>query len=145
SKFLVRKEYLLAMEAFDVGYETGSVIIGQPGIGKTYFLIYALIERLLQGKPVAFQLDRHRYALFAEAEVTLHDAARSRTPLWRSDLWALSDSNEITILPADAFQSTADIRIFQATSPAFKRWKGWSKQRNVGRFVMDVWSIEETA
>jgi len=32
------------------------LILGQPDIGKTWFLIYVLIRRLLEGKPNIFQL-----------------------------------------------------------------------------------------
>jgi hypothetical protein len=32
-----------------------SLILGQPGIGKTWFLSYALVRRLLEGKPTIFQ------------------------------------------------------------------------------------------
>ena len=32
-----------------------TLILGQPGIGKTWFLSYALVRRLLEGKPTIFQ------------------------------------------------------------------------------------------
>jgi hypothetical protein len=32
------------------------LILGQPGIGKTWFLSYVLVRRLLEGKPIIFQV-----------------------------------------------------------------------------------------
>ncbi|KAF9228951.1 hypothetical protein BS17DRAFT_215610 [Gyrodon lividus] len=146
SKFLVRKEYHFAMEIFEEGgqYPLGAYVVGQPGIGKTYFLAYALIERLRKKHPVAFELDQNRYALFTGADVTIH-SSHSRTPLEKSDLWALSDSNQFSIIPAWAFQMTPGVRVFQATSPNSSRWKEWSKQHGAEPYIMDVWSTEETA
>jgi len=36
-----------------------SLILGQPGIGKTWFLSYVLVRRLLEGKPTIFQVANH--------------------------------------------------------------------------------------
>jgi hypothetical protein len=33
-----------------------SLILGQPGIGKTWFLTYVLVQRLFEGKPTIFQV-----------------------------------------------------------------------------------------
>ncbi|KAF9219036.1 hypothetical protein BS17DRAFT_790224 [Gyrodon lividus] len=144
-KLLVRTEYNLAMEAFEEDYQTGAYIIGQPGIGKSYFLLYALIERLRKRQPVAFQFHPNTYAFFMETSVTLHSEG-STSPLDDSDLsiWALSDSNADITIPAYAFR-TAGVRVFQATSPNARRWKEWTKQASVEPYVMDFWSVEETA
>jgi len=36
------------------------LILGQPGIGKTWFLSYVLVRRLLEGKPTIFQVGKNR-------------------------------------------------------------------------------------
>ncbi|KAG6377449.1 hypothetical protein JVT61DRAFT_15254 [Boletus reticuloceps] len=60
-------------------------------------------------------------------------------------IWAFSDSNADVDIPAFAFRNTPDVKVFQTTSPNLKRWKEWTKQTMITRYIMDVWSSEEIA
>ncbi|KAH7886431.1 hypothetical protein F5I97DRAFT_1928284 [Phlebopus sp. FC_14] len=143
-KILVRTEYREALQALEEEqvYRKGAYVVGQPGIGKTYFLIYLLVERLREHKAVAFQLSSCPfYVLFTE-NVTVHSIQHSK-PLRHSDVWGLSDSNSLIMTPAPAFLDLPNVRVVQATSPNRNRWKEWSKQYGAGRYVMKVWSIDE--
>ncbi|KAF8137496.1 hypothetical protein EV363DRAFT_1395034 [Boletus edulis] len=145
ARFLVREEYRLAFKAFeeDALYSGGACVMGQPGIGKSCFIAYAVIERLRNKQPVAVQIHDESYALFSEAGVSLH-SSRDQEPL-RTDqgIWAFSDSNADVDIPAFAFRNTPDVKVFQTTSPKIRRWKEWTKQNMITRYIMDVWSSEE--
>ncbi|KAF9242008.1 hypothetical protein BU15DRAFT_44449 [Melanogaster broomeanus] len=140
---IVREEYTLAMKALEgEQYQRGAVVIGQPGIGKTFFLIYALVERLRKELPTAFQFDPDVYLLFTENGVTSHPTNDDEPLALWDEIWALSDSNDMTINPAGAFRSL-NIRVIQATSPDAKRWKEWRKQYKARVYIMDNWTREE--
>ncbi|KAH0832415.1 hypothetical protein J3R83DRAFT_13455 [Lanmaoa asiatica] len=146
-------------------YERGAYVIGQPGIGKktfsgsrtsvvayfvlagkTYFLVYVLIERLREHKPVAFEPlhGRSFYALFTDTVVfhSFDDPMPLHHANHTGDAWALTDSNATVTIPAGVFQRTR-MRIIQTTSPRAHRWKEWSKQYGAERCVMNVWSKKE--
>ncbi|KAH7885728.1 hypothetical protein F5I97DRAFT_1144127 [Phlebopus sp. FC_14] len=126
-------------------YTEGACVIGQPGIGKTAFLIYALVERLRARIPVAFQYYPDTYLLFTEDNVAAYteDDIGPLRPL--PGVWALSDSNQANFLPFSAATMFPMVRVFQATSPATRRWKEWTKQSNIDLYIMDVWRSEELA
>ncbi|KAF9234972.1 hypothetical protein BU15DRAFT_51971 [Melanogaster broomeanus] len=141
---IVRGEYTLAMKAFEEAqYHKGAVVLGQPGIGKTIFLIYALVERLRRKQPTAFQFEPDMYILFTENGVTTHSANDDEPLTLWNGIWALSDSNNKTIDPAVAFLGLLGVRTIQATSPDSKRWKEWKKQYRAGLYIMDNWTLEE--
>ncbi|KAF8438088.1 hypothetical protein L210DRAFT_2305345 [Boletus edulis BED1] len=145
ARFLVREEYRLAFKAFeeDALYSGGACVMGQPGIGKSCFIAYAVIERLRNKQPVAVQIHDESYALFSEAGVSLH-SSRDQEPLRTNQgIWAFSDSNADVDIPAFAFRNTPDVKVFQTTSPKIRRWKEWTKQSMITRYIMDVWSSEE--
>jgi hypothetical protein len=81
-----------------------TLIVGQPGIGKTCFLTYVLVRRLLEGKPTIFQFaDRFPSAVnFAEATHYLinrngvrHMATPSLSELADPEIWVLADQKPI--------------------------------------------------
>ncbi|KAF9230645.1 hypothetical protein BU15DRAFT_83374 [Melanogaster broomeanus] len=127
---IVRNEYRLAMETLEgEDYQGGAVVVGQPGIGKTFFLVYALVERLRKEQPTAFQFDPDMYFLFTENGITAHPTNDAQPlKLLPGTIWALSDSNEETIQLARAFLCARNARVIQATSPNAERWKEWRKQ-----------------
>ncbi|KAF9231135.1 hypothetical protein BU15DRAFT_82778 [Melanogaster broomeanus] len=146
SRFMVvREEYRLAMKALEEAeiYRKGAAVLGQPGIGKTYFLIYALVERLRKERPTAFQSHPQTYFLFTEKGVTTHSTDDAEPlKLWHG-IWALSDSNLVTISPAVVFLEAPSVCTIQATSPDAKHWKEWTKQYKAHRYIMDNWTSEE--
>ncbi|KAF9242372.1 hypothetical protein BU15DRAFT_60492 [Melanogaster broomeanus] len=145
SKFMiVREEYMLAMKALEEApYQHGAAVLGQAGIGKTFFLIYALVERLRKKQPTAFQYFHCKYFLFTQNGVTTHSTCDDEPLRSWHGIWALSDSSDATIQPACAFLGVLGVRTIQATYPDFERWKEWTKQHQAGLYIMDNWTLEE--
>ncbi|KAF8552965.1 hypothetical protein OG21DRAFT_1485803 [Imleria badia] len=146
AKILVREEYRIALHELETNdtYRYGAYITGQPGIGKTLFLAYALVARLGQQRTVAWQdtTGRQFYVLFRDT-ATFYSLA-DPTPLYDyGPLWALSDSNAGVQSPAPIFYSPDDVRTIQTTSPKQSNWKAWSKYAGAVCYVMDIWSEEE--
>ncbi|KAF8330992.1 hypothetical protein F5887DRAFT_895307, partial [Amanita rubescens] len=148
---LVRDEYVLAYEDIlkDIAEKkkwelqrrrrSATLVTGQPGIGKTLFLFYVLARRLHERSPVAFQIDRHKYALFSQHGVTLHSTTYSFVP---EGTWALSDSNTSRRCLCTAFQHPF-FHVIHTSSPTSSHWKGWVKELGARRYIMDVWSSRE--
>ncbi|KAF8552079.1 hypothetical protein OG21DRAFT_1486476 [Imleria badia] len=149
TRFLVREEYRHALQTFekDDTYNGGACIMGQPGIGKSCFIAYAVIEWLRKKQPVAVQILPENcdesYALFSEDGVSLHPAHAHEPLRKHPGIWTFSDSNADVNIPAIAFRTTPNVKVFQTTSPKVSRWKEWTKQNMITRYIMDVWSTEE--
>ncbi|KAF8133018.1 hypothetical protein EV363DRAFT_83965 [Boletus edulis] len=154
SKILVRDEYRTALQELQTDpYARGAYVTGQPGIGKTLFLVYLLVELLGQCRKVLVHDTRGQfYAIFAENTVNFH-LLTDETPLDSDDddpesdrrIWALSDSSAGVRSPPIGFWSFEDrhIRTIQATSLRKDRWHEWSKQATAKCYVMDVWTEQE--
>src|ERR1700728_4000338 len=80
--------------------------------GKTYFLLFVLLQRLSEGLPTAVQYDKDTFILFTDQGPTDHlDIDDSYLP---TGTWALSDSNPGSVEPCTAFQrSRADVFVVQ--------------------------------
>ena len=112
-------------------------------IGKTLFLLYVLARRLHQRKPVAFQIDGKKYALFRPDGVTLHDSS-SRNNHVPKDTWALSDADTSPERNQICFAFLqSEFHIIHTSSPSSSRWKSWVKRVGAGKYIMDVWSLQE--
>lgn len=117
--------------------------------GKSCFIAYAVIQRLRKKQPVAVQIlaesFNESYAVFSEQGVSLHPADAQEPLRSHKGIWTFSDSNADVTIPAVAFRTTPDVHVFQTTSPKVIRWKEWTKQKGVMRYIMNVWSNEEIA
>ena len=116
--------------------------------GKTCFVAYAVVVQLLEKQSVAVQIPWHdterEYLLFTSNAITVHDSTEIVPLLGHSGTWAFFDSNNIVLEPTTAFQGPPPyIRVFQTTSPAQSRWKEWTKQHEIGLYIMNLPSIEE--
>ncbi|KAI0255005.1 hypothetical protein BJV78DRAFT_810987 [Lactifluus subvellereus] len=149
--FLVREEYSFAFDELETRSADsekkggGVVVLGQPGIGKTYFLFYALFRRLCAKKPTAFHMSKH-FVVFKDTGVTVHDAVKEEYNVLPAETWALTDSNEYNKGPCTTFlcaSARGQAWIVQATSPAGDRWYQWSKEYHAGLFVMQCPTPEE--
>ncbi|KAI9572496.1 hypothetical protein HD554DRAFT_1546856 [Boletus coccyginus] len=145
-KLLVREEYRIALKALEEDtYKGGAYVVGQPGIGKTLFLVYFLVMRLGQKQPVALQFlnGRDFYALFKD-NVEFHQLD-DQDPLFEYPfLWALCDSNKSVTTPSEIFLNKRNhVRVILTTSPKPSRWKEWGKQAGASPYAMDVFSDEE--
>ncbi|KAF8576198.1 hypothetical protein K439DRAFT_1623009 [Ramaria rubella] len=156
STILERSEYreiLLKLDDLDRKrrrYTGGVAVTGQPGIGKTFFLYYILIKRLLEGKCTVLQ-DRAPYFLFFDdagcREIQITDtqhADLSDKPYAMRQTWILVDSNDGMDKPAEfATGRLCDAFVVQASSPRISRWKGWVKERGGRALIMQPWSWPE--
>lgn len=141
---LVRDEYKTILEHLVKLSEEkgigGAVLTGQPGIGKSLFLYYILISRILTGKTTVFENEMNNIYLFGDyfqRSKRIHEMAYPGA-------WALSDSNARLTQPSDGFIGAgSQFFTVQATSPQPHRWKTWQKYRNAEMVAMDWWSWEE--
>ncbi|KAF8551146.1 hypothetical protein OG21DRAFT_1487211 [Imleria badia] len=148
-EFIELGEYFPVFRALFSGignkdYDCGAYIIGHPGIGKTFFLVYLIMHCLGQKQAVAFQLPSlipSVYAFFSKEGVSIQSLGDGR-PMsdCPSFIWALCDA----AVPCPIFMGHPDrIRIIQTTAPKSSHYRSWSKQLDAEPFVMDVWSTEE--
>ncbi|KAI9462558.1 hypothetical protein HD554DRAFT_2316305 [Boletus coccyginus] len=149
-ELLVIQEYRNAMDKFksnDLSYKNGACITGQPGIGKSIFVAYAVIERLREKQPVAVEIAwgdlPGAYVLFSKHGVGIHDHSDSSLNAYVPDIWPFSDSTVVTPIPTPAFLVAPYLRVFQTIYPAQSCWRHWTKERQVKLYIMDLWTVEE--
>ncbi|KAF8124977.1 hypothetical protein EV363DRAFT_1177202, partial [Boletus edulis] len=144
---LVRDEYRIALQTLQTDvYKRGAYVTGPPGIGKTIFLVYLLVELLGRRQKVAVQYPTIQgYAIFTDT-VAFYPVT-DVTPLKSGDrVWALSDSSEKNqSLPRIFYHNLNYTLPIQATSPKKDRWHDWSKQACAECYVMDIWTEQEVA
>ncbi|KAF8124886.1 hypothetical protein EV363DRAFT_1402856 [Boletus edulis] len=147
-KLLVRDEYRIAAQELQTDrYHRGAYVTGQPGIGKSLFLVYLLVQLLGQGCKVAVHDSCHQfYAVFAES-VAFYPLSYSTPLITGGPMWALSDSShENNGAPPTYFYAFPQcVRLIQATSPEKRRWHRWSKEAKAECYVMDIWTAQEIA
>ncbi|KAF8520015.1 hypothetical protein BU17DRAFT_47299 [Hysterangium stoloniferum] len=145
---LIREEYRLAYDTIladtlKVGRRRSAFLVtGQPGIGKTLFLLYLLVRRLEEQEPVALQIDPNEFVLFKEGGVSRHSGGTYSANVIPKGAWTLSDSWGQQLEPCNAFQSPR-AHVIHTSSPSSRRWKDWVKRLTARRYIMDIWSLEE--
>jgi len=106
-------------------------------LGKTYFSLYVLLNRLSLGLPTAIQFGED-VILFTDSGPVFHNGLRIIS--FPSGTWALVDSGSGRGQPCFAFQRSprSDVFLVQTTPPQPDRYKEWLKQRMGARmFVME--------
>ncbi|TPX36095.1 hypothetical protein SeLEV6574_g08093 [Synchytrium endobioticum] len=116
---------------------TSRAIVGNAGIGKSLFLKYVLIERLLDALPTAIQRICLTTIIFP---ILVSDTSNITKPTW-----ALVDSNAEVVIPCHGFVENTQVLIIQATSPKLARYKEWTKHAGALLYYMNTWTWEETA
>ncbi|KAK7462796.1 hypothetical protein VKT23_007377 [Stygiomarasmius scandens] len=128
-------------------------VVGIPGIGKSLFLIYTLVERLLLGLETCLQTRANYFTLWCSEgafDIFLDDkfekiiAPMTSRNLLPKGTWYLLDSNKTVSIPCSAIQDSF-VRIVQASSPQMKRLEWVMKQSNVRnyRYLMKPPSLNE--
>ncbi|GJJ06954.1 hypothetical protein Clacol_001151 [Clathrus columnatus] len=155
-RFIVRNSYKTTFDqvwqwAF-VRPKMGIILAGQPGIGKTYFLWYALIRLIKQGQPVAFFTEGTVY-LFYENDVwllkttstILFPIAKAVTDLTehRPFLFVLIDHDISTLEPLSVLHSSEAVFPIQASYPNPNHFNKWAKRRNAGIWGLPLWEEAE--
>ena len=168
-KFLVRSEYEEAEQAILLANRDHSdaiLISGQPGIGslpfpslsvesnfqsgKTIFLIWLLMRRLVLGLPTALQINSDFALLFHEGGTSLFSTLRTLCPYEEffntssplAKLWVLVDSNNDLAEPSLLFTNRGPFFVVEALSPRVQRFN-WTDKVHVQVFYMKTWTSDE--
>ncbi|KAF8506809.1 hypothetical protein F5888DRAFT_37159 [Russula emetica] len=154
SKLWVRQDYIRAYNYCRERHEEGPsdetemarsvVITGQPGIGKSYWITYAVRRRLGERKPFLWLRGSFCF-LFVEDGVferlVDHVSGGDFVPF----LWAFVDADGRPGIPDELVHET-NLYIIFTTSPNRERWKRWKplrKKTNCAVIIMNTWSLEE--
>ncbi|KAL5527001.1 hypothetical protein ACEPAF_8730 [Sanghuangporus sanghuang] len=157
-RFLVRAEYIRMYEyvedCFAKEYSPqvrrpAVIITGQPGIGKTVWIQYALRRCIGERRPVMLMTNT-RYLFFSEsgveklpsdAEIFDEQKPINETP------WCLIDSTSspkgIPVEMSAAF--SPGVNSIYLTSPDSNRWRGLQQSRTPKLALMNPWSWEEVS
>jgi len=173
-KILVRSEYEQAEQAILSANENGRdafIVSGNPGIGspppfsssvvtssigpnlesgKSIFLVWLLMRRLVLRLPTAIQVYPHFAILFHEGGISqfsdlqgpdtygVLDFGRS----CHKNIWVLVDSNQYLVEPASIFRDHGPFFVIEAISPSEKR-REWTKKVARVSYYMKTWTLEE--
>ncbi|KAH9176554.1 hypothetical protein EDB89DRAFT_1846054 [Lactarius sanguifluus] len=150
SELLVRKEYIQLYEYCDKYLESrrnmqtppSVVITGQPGIGKSYWVTYALCRRLTEGKPVIWFRSTQRYLFVEEGVFTVPSDYPSTD--FKTRIWAFIDADDCgNGIPDYLAPHETNHLIILCSSPQSARWKRLGRTTQCSIAIMDPWTREE--
>ncbi|KAF9508834.1 hypothetical protein BS47DRAFT_1384610 [Hydnum rufescens UP504] len=145
-KLMIRDEYRECYNLLEADPNIrGTVVSGQPGIGKSLFLYYCLARRLSQSQPTVFHEGGPEVPLFfSERGVYRCINTSARVPGVPQGTWALLDSTDAAEPPPRFFVNQASpFYIIHAAFPDNRRYKSWRNQKGGGIFYMSPWSWPE--
>jgi len=118
--------------------ERNIIISGHPGIGKSWFLTFLLVYRIMLGLPTIWQTDKLTYHKFTTKGLTIHHLYEQISDPDKLDpkVWALMDESPGT---GDHYNQWFFIH---ASSPQPGQIK-WRKQRNAQVYYMSPWTWAE--
>ncbi|KAI0299672.1 hypothetical protein B0F90DRAFT_1727700, partial [Multifurca ochricompacta] len=126
-------------------YLSGRIIItGDPGLGKTCFLLYLLFYHLSKGLSTALQILPDSFVLFTDSGAEVYAHTFGRLP---DETWALADSNVENPLSCHSFLRACRKHyafIVQTSYPDVRRYKTWKKEYNAYGYVMDCFPLTES-
>ncbi|KAI9438109.1 hypothetical protein H4582DRAFT_1878695 [Lactarius indigo] len=146
----VRKEYIRLYGYCDKYLESlrheqmppSVVITGQPGIGKSYWITYALCRRLAEGKPVIWFRTGARYLFVAEGVFKIPSDYPSTE--FKTRVWMLLDADDCKDgIPDYLAAHETNHLIILSSSPKSARWKLLSKTTQCSIAIMNPWTREE--
>lgn len=149
SRFFIRKEYLEIHKHIEKHAKGNYVVTGNPGIGKSWFLMYALIQRLVAGKTTIYAPNAEYWFLFDPTGVYAFDATHmDQLDKLIKDWYPHDQGPELGSLSGDIL---FDCNALQPMPPFNS--KGWRKKwhcvitasprhANLGQFVKD-WPYAE--
>ncbi|KAF7761916.1 hypothetical protein Agabi119p4_9908 [Agaricus bisporus var. burnettii] len=125
----------------EFGESGGLVVTGQPGIGKTLFLAYALVKALKERIPVSYCVNLNEIFIFNKDGFQKGSSASDISS--PECTLCLVDSGVNLTKPPAIVLTHIDNYIVQAASPKPDHWRQWSKQRLAAKWVMDLWTKDE--
>jgi len=126
------------------------LILGQPGIGKTWFLSYVLVRRLLEGKPTIFQEGENSggdSVFTAAAHYLINGNGVSKmnqeqidSELHKAEIWVLADQK-----PYGAPQKAKYHKwlVVVTSSPRKDNYKQIVKDYSPQKFYLPTWDWDE--
>ncbi|EDR00963.1 uncharacterized protein LACBIDRAFT_312765 [Laccaria bicolor S238N-H82] len=142
--FLARGEYT-ELDNFLESNDNHVLLLGQPGIGKTIYLTYCLLRRLIAGLPTIFVKTSDIRYIFLDSGVywipcnSFNMSEDSPFTDRLDNTLVLFDLNEEQSTPERFY----DWRVLVSSSPQSARYKEWVKHRGAEYWVMRTWSWEE--
>ncbi|KAL6306165.1 hypothetical protein BKA93DRAFT_729894 [Sparassis latifolia] len=155
---LVRQEYKDAMASFEENQKP-VVLTGQPGVGNSLFLIYALVDRLIKGLPTIYAPHADAFFLFRESGAYQFGGTEMDFVFLRQELskihggdvpggnidgtdkgWILFDSNESQAIPQWYSFFFHTWKVILSSSPKPSRYNEWAKQQGANKYIMKPWS-----
>ncbi|EDR06022.1 uncharacterized protein LACBIDRAFT_294749 [Laccaria bicolor S238N-H82] len=150
SKLWIRAEYIRVFNSVNAYYDEPTstpgapcvVVTGQPGIGKSVWVYYALRRCLAERKPVIWYSKRCCY-MFAEDGVYEMPADFQRANL-KSYIWTLVDSDEAPDgVPPYLVPHRTPLFVIFSTSPRDDRWSRLHKTVRPMVAIMNPWKRKE--
>ncbi|KAF8331068.1 uncharacterized protein EI90DRAFT_3154725 [Cantharellus anzutake] len=124
------------------------LLVGQPGIGKTVYLTYCLVNRLVQGKPTVFS--KSPLTRFAFLSSGVYMVPRDSFEYWQDPELSAVDKNVTDGLILCDFSWAEKVgtllqrwRMLVASSPKLQEVRGWVKEKDAVKFYMKTWSWRE--
>ncbi|KAK7033995.1 hypothetical protein VNI00_012425 [Paramarasmius palmivorus] len=148
-RILVRNEYTQTharlTAAFDAG-NSGVILTGSPGIGKSYFIIYILLARMANEQITIITFsDRESYLFDKEGVWSMHSDNLKSWEDIRTSIrpWSLIDADMDKLEPAASLTSAPLVFSVQAVSPDPKRYRLWKKGWGGIKWYMNPWTEAE--
>ncbi|KAH9176577.1 hypothetical protein EDB89DRAFT_1846156 [Lactarius sanguifluus] len=149
SELLVRKEYIRVYEYCDKYLESrrnkqkppSVVITGQPGIGKSYWVAYALCRRLTEGKPVFWFRSTARFLFVKEGVFEVPPDYHS-TDL-KTRVWTFIDADDSKDGIPDYLAPHETNHLIISCSSQSARWKPLTRTTLCRVAIMNPWTRGE--
>lgn len=149
TKLWIRNEYVRMYKHYEDHLETNRnetkspslVVTGQPGIGKSYWIYYALCRHLAERKPILWYIDPSLY-LFVSDGVYMSPSNLSSAS-FRTRVWTLVDADNQKSFPHVLSSPGTNYLFIFATSPKQERWKSLVKTTIYEVAIMNPWTRKE--
>ncbi|KAH9974661.1 hypothetical protein BGW80DRAFT_1204772 [Lactifluus volemus] len=118
------------------------VILGKPGVGKTYWLFYTLRRCLAEKRPIIWMHERDLFLFVDEGTFLVPDDFRRCAP--ETFVWTLIDSEECPSgIPLKLVSSGMPLFIIYATTSCSENWLHVHANFDDRRITMNPWTREE--
>ncbi|KAI9442334.1 hypothetical protein H4582DRAFT_2109937 [Lactarius indigo] len=118
------------------------VVTGQPGIGKSYWLLYALCRRLTEGKPVIWFHSARRYLFVKEGVFVISSDYPSSG--FKTRIWTFIDADDSRDgIPDYLAPQMTNHLIILSSPPHRARWVSLTKTTLCSIVIMNPWTREE--
>ncbi|KAJ3989836.1 hypothetical protein F5890DRAFT_1561574 [Lentinula detonsa] len=121
----------------------GCLLIGSPGIGKSTYLVYHLVQRLSQGLPTYFYDGLTIYFDATGAYVLHFNSDSDHAPFLKLPPTMFLVDSDNKPVPSRLWQSRVSLFIVLATSPKQSQFKELEKYKMMRRIIPKIPSFEE--